>query len=325
MAYKALKNSDGTVCIDANGNILLVDMSDPGPTPPGPTPAAADFTKTYGEECLFINPSARTCSLVAYEDYSTSQSCILMRPFEAVYNTPGIGVELNAVTEYGAYMTEIGTCSTLNTITGFAGGAYPPICVPTPDILNGLESTYTLNLDNVIGITGLGSLMCMAINSNYNYNLLFGMFLSLVDSAPINAFFSNLGVDLPTVAARLEAAGHSGSAIFSNVKFQNFVLNAPRCLTCEDEGFGYFTNQVTLSFRDLTSVGNTAIRISSASVYINNSTTVPDTDGSVFFYGGGTGVFDLYVPQNMVAQYQASTDWNATNIYAYDFENNSVL
>jgi hypothetical protein len=82
---------------------------------------------------------------------------------------------------------------------------------------------------------------------------------------------------------------------------------------------------MTLSLRDIVSVGANTFNVPAASIYINKD-TLPITNGSVFYYNGAyTGDFDLYVPQNMVAQYQASTDWNASNIYAYDFENNTVL
>ena len=338
MALKALKNSNGNICIDGNGNIILVNASDPGP---GPTPVGGDVTKTYVGKALTGPFDYNTWSAINWSSYDDTSNIMAAIPpsynqeFEVLLNgnityTGSYALGINAYsytwTNYGYYLTEI------NNVTNYSGllALYDGYTIAFTDILRGMGSSLELTFDRAVDLTGLGDQLfqwkagddCMFALYTIAAN---GNWANITTDSDVYKFYSDLGLDIIEVISRFNNKGWDYASLRNYMTFDTLRINAPAVRYISDMGqtqFSSIATNMVLSFKDLQSVGDQGF-YGVTSVYINNGVTMPEFASQ--FFGSAQVGGDLYVPQNMVTLYTNSPQNNANHIYAYDFDNNQVI
>ena len=340
MAYKALKDADGKICVDSNGNIMLVDMGStpgpgPGPTPTGITNGVAmeyedNFYVLDGATYEVAGPSPLSQIYDVIENYpgelaglvrtvgiTLSGSNPVYEGWTEIKSGPAFYTSNHSYTLETMYLANISGLENAQYITD-VGGGYPLGIKALYDAC--CASEYTINLNNAEYISGYQGSRWVDCQSGFGsaglipiipiIDMTTGGFKSGITSeSAVYKMWSAMGIDVLDWMST-----HVASVAFSDMNLagaQHYTLNMPNLRAAETDIINVTgTTGVSLYFgSQITKVAQGGG--SNIDIYIPRTDAVP--------VGSVSADINVYVPADMVAAYQAANGWSNCSIHAYTF------
>lgn len=351
MAYKALKDADGKICVDSNGNIMLVDMgSTPGPGP-GPTPTGITngVAVEYGDDFYFMDEAFNTVRVPASQwyDYVTEHGaeglqgiCRTMEvtisgssPYFTGYQDVLYGPALymsdrsyNMSTDYIAGVTGIENARYLYRCSEYGATGYPlgikqlyetigasevVINLTNAEFVSVSGNKAWLNLESGIGNAGFYPIM-MVIDMTQSESLQYRS--DITSESAVYKAWAGFGINVLDYMST-----HPLNTVFNGSQLlvpSHYVVNMPNMRVAESpiiQGYDDGYGRVATASLYFGSQLNSVVQTGGSLIdmYIPRTDAVP--------YGSVTADTNVYVPSDMVAAYQSANGWSSCSIHAYTF------